>query len=101
MTGGGDAPGLNGIIEATVRALANEPIELVGIRDGFEGIYTGTTVSLSPESVLNAHALAGTLLGTSNKSGTRGHEDEFLLGNPARALGSGDARMPVSWWRGR
>lgn len=86
MTGGGDAPGLNGIIEATVRALANEPIELVGIRDGFEGIYTGTTVSLSPESVLNAHALAGTLLGTSNKSGTRGREDEFLKAYSALKL---------------
>jgi ATP-dependent phosphofructokinase / diphosphate-dependent phosphofructokinase len=78
MTGGGDAPGLNGIIEATVRALAPYPIELVGIRDGFEGIYNGTTCSLTPENVLNAHASAGTLLGTSNKSSTKGREEEFL-----------------------
>lgn len=78
MTGGGDAPGLNGIIEATVRALAAQPIELVGIRDGFDGIYSRKTVSLNPENVLNAHALAGTLLGTSNKSGTKGRESEFL-----------------------
>ncbi len=78
MTGGGDAPGLNGIIEATVRALAHHPIELVGIRDGFEGIYNGSTCSLTPEVVLNAHASAGTLLGTSNKSSTKGREEEFL-----------------------
>jgi 6-phosphofructokinase len=78
MTGGGDAPGLNGIIEATVRALATQPFELVGIRDGFEGIYSGKTVVLNPDNVLNAHAHAGTLLGTSNKSGTKGREAEFL-----------------------
>lgn len=78
MTGGGDAPGLNGIIEATVRALRDSPIELVGICDGFEGIYHGRTVTLEPERVWNMHANAGTLLGTSNKSGTRGREAEFL-----------------------
>lgn len=78
MTGGGDAPGLNGIIEATVRSLANHPIELVGIRDGFEGIFSRRTVSLTSEGVWNAHANAGTLLGTSNKSSTKGREAEFF-----------------------
>lgn len=78
MTGGGDAPGLNGIIEATVRSLANHPIELVGICDGFEGIYARRTVSLTSAGVWNAHAHAGTLLGTSNKSSTKGREPEFF-----------------------
>ncbi|MBK7890314.1 MAG: ATP-dependent 6-phosphofructokinase [Bdellovibrionales bacterium] len=78
MTGGGDAPGLNGIIEATVCALRGAPVELVGICDGFEGIYSGSTVQLTPEGVRGFHGAAGTLLGTSNKSGTRGREAEFL-----------------------
>lgn len=78
MTGGGDAPGLNGIIEATVRSLADDPIELVGICDGFEGIYHGRTVILEEKIVWNMHANAGTLLGTSNKSSTKGREEEFL-----------------------
>ncbi|MBL7689137.1 MAG: ATP-dependent 6-phosphofructokinase [Bdellovibrionaceae bacterium] len=78
MTGGGDAPGLNGIIEATVCALRGTAVELVGICDGFEGIYSGSTVQLTPEGVRGFHGAAGTLLGTSNKSGTRGREAEFL-----------------------
>ena len=78
MTGGGDAPGLNGIIEATVRSLASQNVEIVGICDGFDGIYERRTVSLDSESVLNAHMKAGTLLGSSNKSSTKGREEEFL-----------------------
>lgn len=78
LTGGGDAPGLNGIIESCVRALSKMDIEIVGIRDGFEGIYNQDTVLLDPVSIANAHSLAGTLLGTSNKSGTEGRQAEFI-----------------------
>ena len=39
LTGGGDAPGLNGIIESSVRALSEQGYEVVGICDGFEGIF--------------------------------------------------------------
>ncbi|RYZ75482.1 MAG: 6-phosphofructokinase, partial [Proteobacteria bacterium] len=34
LTGGGDAPGLNGIIESVVRSLAGEEFEIIGIQDG-------------------------------------------------------------------
>jgi ATP-dependent phosphofructokinase / diphosphate-dependent phosphofructokinase len=78
MTGGGDAPGLNGIIEATVRSLAGQPVDIVGICDGFDGVYERRTVMLGSDSVLNAHMNAGTILGSSNKSSTRGREEEFL-----------------------
>ncbi len=78
MTGGGDAPGLNGIIEATVRSLGGEPVDIVGICDGFDGVYERRTVLLDSDTVLNAHMNAGTILGSSNKSSTRGREDEFL-----------------------
>ncbi len=77
LTGGGDAPGLNGIIESVVRSLIPRGFEIVGILDGFEGIYEGRTRSLDLESVQGAHARAGTILGTSNKSGTAGREQEF------------------------
>lgn len=78
MTGGGDAPGLNGIIESTVRFLAQHDVEVVGILDGFEGIYQRQTRVLCVEDVLGAHARAGTLLGTSNKSSTKNREQEFI-----------------------
>lgn len=77
LTGGGDAPGLNGIIEAATRTLLNLGHEVIGIQDGFEGIYSGTTQSLSLEDVRGQHAFAGTLIGTSNRSGIEGREKEF------------------------
>lgn len=78
MTGGGDAPGLNGIIEATVRSLASQDVEIVGICDGFDGVYERRTIVLDSERVLNANTYAGTLLGSSNKSSTKGREEEFI-----------------------
>ncbi len=78
MTGGGDAPGLNGIIEATVRSLSSHDVEIVGICDGFDGIYERRTLVLNSVNVWNAHMNAGTMLGSSNKSSTKGREEEFL-----------------------
>lgn len=77
LTGGGDAPGLNGIIESAARTLLNLGHEVVGIRDGFEGIYAHETIDLTLDVVRGQHAFAGTLLGTSNRSGTEGREKEF------------------------
>ncbi len=77
LTGGGDAPGLNGIIEAASRTLFNLGHEVIGIQDGFEGIYSENYVTLTMEAVRGQHAFAGTLIGTSNRSGTDGREDEF------------------------
>lgn len=77
LTGGGDAPGLNGIIESASRVLLQNGCEVVGICDGFEGVFTQKTIPLTYEKIHNAHAQAGTLLGSSNKSGTEGREVEF------------------------
>jgi 6-phosphofructokinase len=78
LTGGGDAPGLNGIIEASCRVLLSQGVEVVGIEDGFEGIFGGRTKKIDFAAVENLHSMAGTFLGTSNKSGTEGREQEFL-----------------------
>ncbi len=78
LTGGGDAPGLNGVIESTVRALRLQNIEVIGIRDGFEGIFNRQTIELTETNVIGAHSHAGTLIGTSNKSSTAGRVEEFL-----------------------
>lgn len=78
MTGGGDAPGLNGIIEASCKTLLKMGHDVVGIHDGFEGIFGQNTIALTEAIVDGAHSFAGTLLGTSNKTGTKGREAEFL-----------------------
>ena len=78
LTGGGDAPGLNGIIESTSRALLAQNVELIGIEDGFEGIFDYRFIPITRKQVEGIHSNAGTLLGTSNKTGTEGREAEFL-----------------------
>ena len=72
-TGGGDAPGLNAVIRATVTAAANRGWECVGIRDGFNGILqperypNGGVVLLTRDQVRGIAHLGGTILGTTNK----------------------------------
>jgi phosphofructokinase-like protein len=72
-TGGGDAPGLNAVIRATVAAAANRGWECLGIRDGFNGILQperypeGGVTLLTREKVRGISHLGGTILGTTNK----------------------------------
>ncbi len=72
-TGGGDAPGLNAVIRATVIAASNRGWECYGIRDGFNGILfperypDGGIVRLTQERVRGIAHLGGTILGTTNK----------------------------------
>lgn len=77
LTGGGDAPGLNGVIESSSRVLLQNGCEVVGICDGFEGIFNNKTIPLTMDRIHNAHAQAGTILGSSNRSGMEGREAEF------------------------
>jgi ATP-dependent phosphofructokinase / diphosphate-dependent phosphofructokinase len=72
-TGGGDAPGLNAVIRATVIAAAKRGWECYGIRDGFNGILCperypeGGVIRLAPDRVRGIAHLGGTILGTTNK----------------------------------
>jgi len=78
LTGGGDAPGLNGIIESATRSLLNQGHQVIGIQDGFEGIFDARYKNLTYQDVLDIHGKPGTILGTSNRCGTTGREQEFL-----------------------
>jgi 6-phosphofructokinase 1 len=78
LTGGGDAPGLNGIIEAVSMTLLRAGFEIVGICDGFEGIFDRRHKFITAHDVVGLHAQAGTFLGTSNKSRVEGREAEFM-----------------------
>ncbi len=80
LTGGGDAPGLNGIIEAVGKSLITNQHEVVGIIDGFEGIFNQNARTLTLKDLYGLHNNAGTFIGTSNNCGTRGREKEFLKG---------------------
>ena len=72
-TGGGDAPGLNAVIRAATLASLNRGWEVVGIRDGFNGLFRpelypeGGLMNLGREDVRGIVHLGGTILGTTNR----------------------------------
>src|SRR5437867_12905100 len=68
LTGGGDAPGLNAVIRAVVKAASNCGIEVVGIEDSFDGlIEPHRSRVLQPRDVTGILRLGGTILGTTNR----------------------------------
>ncbi len=72
-TGGGDAPGLNAVIRAATLAARNRGWDVVGIRDGFNGIlspdsYSGEgVITLTRDDVRGIVNQGGTILGTTNR----------------------------------
>jgi 6-phosphofructokinase 1 len=72
-TGGGDAPGLNAVIRAVTIGAVVRGWEVLGIRDGYNGLLMpdefpdGGLVPLTLESVRGITHLGGTILGTTNK----------------------------------
>ncbi|OGQ14418.1 MAG: 6-phosphofructokinase [Deltaproteobacteria bacterium RBG_16_71_12] len=82
-TGGGDAPGLNAVIRAVVKAAARRGWESYGIRDGYNGLLmperyaAGGLVPLTLETVRGITHLGGTIIGTTN----RGNPLRFPLQN--------------------
>jgi len=69
LTGGGDCPGLNAVIRAVVRTAINDyDMEVVGFRDGYEGLIENRYMSLKASDVSGILTLGGTILGTSNRA---------------------------------
>ncbi len=65
LTGGGDCPGLNAVIRAVAHRCARKGVELVGYRDGWEGVVAGESMALDRGAVKGVLPLGGTILGTS------------------------------------
>ncbi len=68
LTSGGDCPGLNAVLRGVVRAASNLDWEVIGFRDGFEGLLgEGDWELLTPHRTAGIMHLGGTILGTTNK----------------------------------
>jgi 6-phosphofructokinase 1 len=66
LTGGGDCPGLNGVIRAVVRKGTEvHGHEFVGFRDGWRGPLEGITMPLGVEQTRGILPRGGTILGSS------------------------------------
>lgn len=72
-TGGGDAPGLNAVIRAATLAARNRDWDVVGIRDGYNGLLypdeypDGGLIELTRDRVRGIVYQGGTIIGTTNR----------------------------------
>ena len=68
LTGGGDAPGLNAVIRAVVKAAHHHGIKTVGLEDSFDGLIEPDRCRmLAPRDVTGILRIGGTILGTTNR----------------------------------
>ncbi len=68
LNSGGDCPGLNAVIYGVVGAASRLGWEVIGFRDGFEGLLPpGDYTVLEPDKIAGILKLGGTILGTTNK----------------------------------
>ncbi len=69
LTGGGDCPGINAVIRAiSKKAILEYDMEVIGIKDGYEGLIHNQYRPLSYDDVSGILTLGGTILGTTNKA---------------------------------
>lgn len=64
LTSGGDAPGMNAAIREVVRSALTEGLEVMGIYDGYLGLYEDRMVQLDRYSVSDMINRGGTFLGS-------------------------------------
>ena len=65
LNSGGDCPGLNAVIHGVVGAADQLGWEVIGFRDGFEGLLPpGDYSVLKPKDTIGILKLGGTILGT-------------------------------------
>ncbi|WP_182868694.1 6-phosphofructokinase [Stieleria mannarensis] len=68
LTSGGDCPGLNAVIRATTKTAFWLGYDVVGFRDGFEGLVDPIRYQvLSPRNTAGILIQGGTILGSTNK----------------------------------
>ena len=113
LTGGGDAPGLNAVIRAVVKAAANCHWEAIGLEDSFDGlIEPDRWRTLTPRDVTGILRIGGTILGTTNRGnpfaypvetsgGTRDYSSRCIemfhqLGLDALVVIGGDGTLSIA-----
>ncbi|AEH39782.1 6-phosphofructokinase [Buchnera aphidicola (Cinara tujafilina)] len=64
LTSGGDAPGMNAAIRAVTHTALNKGLNVIGIQDGFLGLFKNRMIQLQKSNVSNIINRGGTLLGS-------------------------------------
>src|SRR5438132_12378886 len=83
---GGPAAGINGVIKGIVQEAHNHGIEVIGFRDGAEGLLQNRTCLLTRTMVEDIPMMGGSILGTS-RTDVRGVDGgvERILANVREA----------------
>jgi 6-phosphofructokinase 1 len=68
MTSGGDAPGMNAAVRAAWKMAGHLGLEVVGIRDGYQGLLDGRIDVLEEHLLEDIERHGGTILGTSRSA---------------------------------
>jgi len=105
LTGGGDCPGLNAVIRAVVkRSIGTYNLEVLGIREGWRGLVSGTVEPLTNYSVTGILHRGGTILGTSRTNPFKSSEDLQRTINNIKRFGidaiiavGGEDTLGVAW----
>ncbi len=79
LTGGGDCPGLNAVIRAVVRRALSLGYEVMGIRNGWQGVLECKCEPLNLLSVSGILPRGGTILGTSRTNPLKADADRKKL----------------------
>jgi 6-phosphofructokinase 1 len=86
LTSGGDCPGLNAVIRATVASAHTLGWEVLGFIDGYEGLLAPVNYKvLNLENTNGIMAVGGTIIGTTNKGrfvAKSGHGEKALIPQP-------------------
>lgn len=67
LTGGGDCPGLNAVLNAVVKAALGRGYQIYGIENGFNGLVNDNMKLMTYDDVSGILPRGGTVLGTTNR----------------------------------
>src|SRR5437016_2220951 len=87
LTGGGDCPGLNAVIRAVVRKIANGGGSCLGLLEGWRGLVEAKTRPLSVLETDGIIARGGTILGSSRTNPYKHPENVTRVLHNFRQLG--------------
>ena len=74
LTAGGDCPGLNAAIRAVVRCASSDGVDVLGIRNGYLGLFENDVQPLTRATVSGILPRGGTILGTSRFNPAKNEE---------------------------
>jgi len=87
LTGGGDCPGLNAIIQAIVKRATEYGYETLGVMDGYSGLLKGEVRQLSLNDLDDIFMTGGTILGSSRTNPLKIADGPNQVMNTIRRLG--------------